>query len=151
MKDKQKSFVIRKTDIAKTLKTKPTDGKKLLEPFKTIAAIHTLPLNILEDKNVANDAEAHKYEGDLWQCLQGKVSFVCGGTLVRPWHGKKADGTENKNELKAKTIKGGEKMILKQGDWLWIPAGVPHSHSAKGVARLVIIKIPVPYLTKRKK
>ena len=33
-------------------------------------------------------------------------------------------------------------MILKQGDWLWIPAGEPHQHSATGTARLVIIKIP---------
>jgi len=140
--NQQKSFVVRKADIAKTLKTKPTDGKRLLEPLKSIVAAHTLPMNILEDKNVVNDAEVHTHESDLWLCLEGVVTFTCGGTMVRPWHGKRADGTENPNELKAKTIKGGKKMVLKPGDWLWIPAGVPHSHSAKGTARLVIVKIP---------
>jgi len=140
--NQQKSFVVRKADIAKTLKTKPIDGKRLLEPMKAIAATHGLPMNILEDRNVANDAEVHTREGDLWHCLEGSVTFVCGGKMVAPWYGKKADGTENKNEIKAKKIKGGKTMILSSGDWLWIPAGVSHSHRTKGIARLVIIKIP---------
>lgn len=136
------SFVVRKADIAKTLKTKPANGKRLLEPLKSIAATHALPFNILEDKNVANDAEVHTREGDLWYCLEGSVTFICGGKMVAPWHGKSADGTDNPNELKARKIKGGKEMVLKPGDWLWIPAGVPHSHHTKGTARLVIIKIP---------
>lgn len=142
MNQKNNFFVVRKADIAKTLKRKPTDGKRLLEPMKTIAAAQALPFNILEDKNVSNDAEVHTHESDLWLCLEGTVMFVCGGTMFRPWYGKKADGTENPNELKARKIKGGKKIILKSGDWFWIPAGVPHSHSAKGAARLVIVKIP---------
>lgn len=139
---KETSFVVRKADIAKTLKTKPSDGKRLLEPMKTIASAHAVPFNVLEDKNVANDAEVHLHESDLWYCLEGSVTFVCGGTMVRPSHGKRADGTDNPSELKAKTIRGGKKMVLNQGDWLWIPAGVSHSHRTKGTARLIIIKIP---------
>ncbi|OGZ12573.1 MAG: hypothetical protein A3D67_04165 [Candidatus Lloydbacteria bacterium RIFCSPHIGHO2_02_FULL_51_22] len=145
MNQKASFFVVRKADIAKTLNTKPTDGKKLLEPLKSIAAAQALPFNVLEDKNVSNDAEVHTHESDLWFCLEGSVLFVCGGEMVAPWYGKKADGTENPNELKAKTIKGRKKTVLKPGDWLWIPAGVPHSHSAKGTARLIIVKIPCVY------
>ncbi|MBI3020095.1 MAG: cupin domain-containing protein [Parcubacteria group bacterium] len=140
--NRQKSFVVRKADIAKTLKTKPVDGKRLLEPLKAIAAAHALPFNVLEDKNVSNDAEVHKHEGDLWYCLSGEVTFIHGGEMVAPWVSKKPDGLLNENELKAKEIRGGTEVTLAPGDWLWIPAGVPHSHSAKGTARLVIVKIP---------
>ena len=129
-------------DIARTLKAKPSGGKRLLEPLKSIAAANALPFNILEDKNVSNDAEVHMHEGDLWCCLAGRVTFVCGGKMVSPWFWEKADGTKNKNEIKAKKIKGGKTMVLSPGDWLWIPAGVSHSHRTKGTARLVIIKIP---------
>ncbi len=124
------------------LKIAPTDGKRLLEPLKSLAALHKLPLNILEDQNVSNDAEVHAHESDLWLCLEGEITFVCGGEMIEPWFGKKADGSPNENELKAKEIRGGTEIVLKPGDWLWIPVGEPHLHHTKGVARLVIIKIP---------
>lgn len=138
----QKSFVIRKEDVDATLASVPFDGKHLLEPLKSLAAQGKLPINILEDQNVSNDAEVHRHESDLWYCLSGEVTFVCGGEMVDPWFGKKPDGSPNENELKAKEIRGGTEVILKAGDWLWIPAGEPHSHSASGTVRLVIIKIP---------
>lgn len=138
----QKSFVVRKTEIDKTLQAIPIDGKQLLEPLKSLAAQEKLPINILEDQNVSNDAEVHLHESDLWLCLSGEVTFVCGGEMVDPWFGKKSDGSVNENDLKAKEIRGGTEVVLKPGDWLWIPAGEPHQHGAKGTARLVIIKIP---------
>jgi len=58
------------------------------------------------------------------------------------WLSKRKDGSENPDEVRSKTISGGTTYVLKPGDWLWIPAGVPHQHSAQGTARLVIVKIP---------
>jgi uncharacterized RmlC-like cupin family protein len=45
-------------------------------------------------------------------------------------------------EWKAKEIKGGTEVVMKPGDWLWIPAGEPHQHKTSTKARLVIIKVP---------
>ena len=142
MPQNNKCVLLRKGNIDETLASEPIQGKRLLEPLKTFAAQNKLPLNILEDKEVSNDAEIHMHEADLWQCLEGEVTFIYGGEMVDPWFGKNPDGTENKNEIKAKEIKGGTTSTLKPGDWLYIPAGEPHRHFCEGVARLVIIKIP---------
>lgn len=135
-------FVIKKEIFERTLTQEAVQGKRQLEPLKSLAAEHGLPINVLEDTDVANDAEIHKHEGDLWQCLEGEVIFVYGGEMVDPWVHKSSDGSENPNELKAKEIRNGTEVILKPGDWLWIPPGQPHQHRASGTARLVIIKIP---------
>lgn len=127
--------------INETLATAPVQGKRLLDPLRSFTK-GVAPFNILEDVNVSNDAEVHRYEADLWGCLEGEVTFVVGGALVNPWAEKLADGTENTRELKAKEIRDGTELVLKPGDWLYIPAGQPHSH--RGTGRLIIIKIPEP-------
>ncbi len=135
--------LVRKEDVDKTLATAPIQGKKLLEPLKSLAAASKMPLNILEDKEVlSNDAEVHTHDGDLWLCLEGEVKFTYGGEMVDPWFKKKADGSEDNREIKSKSIRGGTESVLKPGDWLWIPAGQPHQHLCEGTARLAIIKIP---------
>ena len=139
----QKAFYLPETQVKKTLAASPTIGKKLLEPLKEIAKNNNLPFNILEDHQLtANDAEVHQREADLWLCLEGEVVFVCDGEMVEPWYKKLADGSEDRREVKAKSIRGGTTYVLKPGDWLWIPAGVPHQHTCAGTGRLVIIKIP---------
>ena len=140
----QKCVLVRKEVFDQTLANKPTQGKHLLEPLKSLAAENKLPLmGILEDMEVSNEAEIHHHEGDLWCCLEGEVEFIYGGEMVNPWFKKLPDGSEDKREVKAKAIAGGTKSILKPGDWLWIPAGQPHQHNKlDGHARLVIIKIP---------
>lgn len=123
--------------VQETLSSVPARGKNLLEPLKSLAVNHALPFQILEDVEVTNAAETHEHEGDLWQCLEGEVTFVCGGKLVNPEkHPKKA------GEWKGSRIEGGTEYVLKSGDWLWIPAGEPHLHKTDSTARLVIVKIP---------
>src|SRR3989344_2350716 len=133
---------ISKKQVDETLAVEPTIGKKNLEPFLAFAKANNLPFSILEDHQVmTNNAEVHLDEADLWLCLEGEATFVCDGELVEPWFNKSADGVENKRELRAKTIKSGTTYKLKPSDWLWIPVGVSHQHSAATTARLVIIKI----------
>lgn len=118
------------------------EGKRLLEPFATEAQEKRLPFKILEDVQVSNAAEVHVQEGDLWYCLQGEVEFECGGKLVNPRAKQYQDGSFDANELIGDRIEGGSTTVLRAHDWLWIPANVPHRHSANNVARLMIIKIP---------
>lgn len=137
----QPCALVRKEEIAETLASAPAQGKRLLEPLKSRALAEKLPFNILEDTEVSNEAEAHRHEGDFWYCLEGEVTFVYGGELVEPWAKQLPEGGTDDREIKAKEIVSGTEAVLKPGDWLWIPAGQPHSHRAAGTARLVIIKI----------
>ena len=139
-----KCVYIKKSVIDETLNTSYSESpvKKLLEPLRALSLEGKVPLNILEDVNINNEAEIHKHEADLWLCLDGEVTFIYGGEMVDPWVKKNADGSTDDREWKAKEIKGGTEVILKPGDWLWIPAGEPHQHKTTGKARLAIIKIP---------
>jgi mannose-6-phosphate isomerase-like protein (cupin superfamily) len=137
------SVHIGKELIEETLAVAPAPGKKMLEPLKSFAKANGVPLNILEDKEVENKAELHRHEADLWQCLSGEVRFELGGELVNPVAKTNPDGTTDECEWKGDAIKGGREVVLKAGDWLWIPAGEPHRHGSAGTARLVIVKIPL--------
>ena len=96
----------------------------------------SLPFKIHEDIQTMNKAEVHKKAGDLWLCLEGEPTFILGGELENPWL---KDGDEN--ELRAESIKGGDEIVLKPGDWLWAQSGCPHQHGCKNKAVLMIIKI----------
>lgn len=132
--------------VGETLRSKPQQGKRLLEPLKAFAAANGLPLNVLEDHEVSNEAEVHRHEGDLWLCLQGEVAFVYGGEMVDPWAKALPDGGMDDCEIKANEIRGGTERVLMTDDWLWIPAGQPHLHRTAKTARLAIIKIPAKEL-----
>ncbi len=136
----KKGVFVKKGEFDKTLATPAEQGKRLLDPLKTFAKESGFPVNILEDKDAINDAEVHTHEDDLWYCLEGEVTFTYNGEMVDSWVKENPDGSKDYREVKAKEIKNGTVSVLKPGDWLWIPAGVPHKHD--GTGRLVIIKIP---------
>lgn len=124
--------------VASILRGVPRQGKRMLSLPENLTGI---PLGILEDSVVVNAPEIHRREGDLWQCLEGEAIFVVGGELVDIEERTRADGSRNPDELTGAGIEGGTTYTLHRGDWLWIPSGVPHQHSASGTARLIIIKI----------
>ena len=140
-----KSLLFSAAQMAETLAAAPVQGKKSLEPLRTFSKETGFPLNIVENHEVTDNlAEVHMHEADLWGCIEGEATFICGGEMVDPWCKENKDGTKDEREIKAKEIKGGTEIVLKKGDWLWIPAGEPHQHQATGTARMLIIKVPVP-------
>lgn len=143
MKNKKSSALfIPKSRIDAALAQSPAKGKRMLEPIRTLTAAVGAPFNILENSHTASNlAEIHKTAGDLWLCLEGEATFIHGGELVEP-RVKEKDGIRNENELLAGSIRGGTEIIMRPGDWLWIPAGTPHQHQAAATARLAIIKVP---------
>ena len=140
---KNKSVFIPKSFIDETLAVSPVSGKHSLEPFKSFAKENKVPLEVIEDTNVINGAELHRNMADLWFCLRGSAVFTVGGELVNGSAKVLSDGKIDDNEWKAPSISGGKEIVLKEGDWLWIPAGEPHSHRAEKTARLAIIKVPL--------
>ncbi len=142
MNKKRDFFHIPSLLIEKTLQQTPFQGKHLLEPFRAYAKEHRIPINILEDKAVSNEPEVHINAADLWLCLEGEAIFICGGTLQGPHPKQNHSGTFDRDELVGTGIAGGKEVVMRKGDWLWIPAGCPHRHRAVGVARFMIIKVP---------
>ncbi len=136
------SALLSASDIQSLLQQAPVQGKRLLEPLKTRAKETGFPVMVLEDHQIEHTmAEVHRGEDDLWLCLEGEATFVCGGELKDAVANVDKDGRTDEQEWKGR-IEGGIEYVLKPGDWLWIPAGEPHQHSATGTARLAIIKIP---------
>ena len=132
-------MLVTKAEITKILSQPPVRGKHQLEPLKSLFLGTKIPFGVMEDFGVSEtEAEVHKHEADLWIGLEGEAEFVYGGELVEPLVREGSDG----NELGGKSIKGGKKTILKQGDVLYVPAGQPHMHTSSKTARMLIIKIP---------
>ena len=129
-----------KAEIDEALLDSPVSGKRMIPPFDSF---HERPLGIVEDHEFnVGVPEVHTHEDDLWIGLEGEAVFTVGGELIEPLFGKLKDGGENVREIKGKSIAGGKKILVRPGDVLWIPAGVPHMHTASGTARLLIYKNP---------
>ena len=135
--------VVSAENIAELLAQFPQQGKRELEPLKTFSKMTGMPLNVLEDTNIENnEIEVHTQMADLWYCLEGEEIFSLGGTLTDARHKLNKDGSVNEQEIRGTAATGASEIVLKKGDWLWIPSGVPHTHAASGTARIAIIKIP---------
>ncbi len=64
-------------------------------------------------------SELHQKEADIFVVEKGDATIIIGGKMVG------AHQTEP-GELRGTSIQGGEKIQLKAGDVIHIPAGVPH-------------------------
>jgi mannose-6-phosphate isomerase-like protein (cupin superfamily) len=63
--------------------------------------------------------EVHQKETDTFYVLDGEATFVTGGKMI----GGKVTGP---NQLRGTSIEGGETHHLKKGDFISVPAGMPH-------------------------
>ena len=63
--------------------------------------------------------EIHTKETDIFYIVDGTATFVTGGTMV--------GGKETRpNQMLGTDIQGGQTHQLKKGDFISIPAGIPH-------------------------
>jgi mannose-6-phosphate isomerase-like protein (cupin superfamily) len=67
----------------------------------------------------SGQAEVHVHQADVMFVTGGSATMVTGGTLVEAKN-------ENDNEIKGKSIDGGTRQVLSEGDVIHIPAGTPH-------------------------
>ena len=70
-------------------------------------------------RNKPGQSEVHSKETDIFYVVDGEATFVTGGTMV----GAKET---RPNQLLGTGIEGGDVHQLKKGDFIVIPAGVPH-------------------------
>ena len=70
-------------------------------------------------RTAAGQSEVHVKETDIFYVVDCEATFVTGGAMV--------GGKESRpNQLLGTSIDGGQTHQLKKGDFIVIPAGVPH-------------------------
>jgi mannose-6-phosphate isomerase-like protein (cupin superfamily) len=112
--------------------------KVVFSPAKQMDTdLHKLPLNsigeseidliehtpehaaILLRRTAPGKAEVHENQADVWYVIDGGCIFVTGGTVV--------GGTQTgPGEIRGSAISGGEERTISKGDFIRVPAGVPH-------------------------
>jgi mannose-6-phosphate isomerase-like protein (cupin superfamily) len=88
-------------------------------------------------RTASTRSEVHATDGDVWYVLRGTANLVTGGTLV--------DGVETApGELRGREIAGGESRLIRAGDLVVVPAGVPHWVSRVVTRELLYLVVKVP-------
>lgn len=119
--------------------------------------LHKLPLNnigeseinliertpehaaILLRRTLPGKAEVHEHQADAWYVIDGGCEFVTGGTIV-------GGAPESPGEIRGTNISGGDTHHLAKGDFIRVPAGVPHW--VKKIEGKEIVYIVVKYAEK---
>jgi glc operon protein GlcG len=70
-------------------------------------------------RDAAGQAEVHAKDADIIYVLDGTATFVTGGNVVEP-------KTTAPDEVRGRSIAGGETRTLGKGDVVIVPAGTPH-------------------------
>ena len=74
---------------------------------------------ILLRRTAPGKAEVHENQADVWYVIDGGCVFVTGGTVV--------GGVQTApGEIRGSGISGGEERTIAKGDFIRVPAGVPH-------------------------
>ena len=83
-------------------------------------------------------SEVHEGDTDIFYVLEGKATFVTGGTLVDP-------ETIAPGEIRGSGIEGGTSRSLQQGDLIVIPRGTPHwFKEVPGPLTYYVVKVSAP-------
>ena len=82
-------------------------------------------------------AEVHKRLVDMWYVIEGEGTLVTGGSLSQPIQ-TEAD------EFRGQAIVGGEDRHIGPGDFVRIPAGVPHWVSKVDGTEIIYLVVKTP-------
>jgi uncharacterized RmlC-like cupin family protein len=70
-------------------------------------------------RNASGQAELHQTKNDVFYVISGTCTLVTGGTIPNA-------KTTQPHELRGAAVSGGQKRKIGPGDFLTIPAGIPH-------------------------
>ncbi len=95
-------------------------------------------------------AEVHKGTTDIvWYVIEGGGTLVTGGSLTEPIETEpnelRGHTAEVPSDLRGRGISGGEQRHVAKGDFVSIPAGIPHWLSKiDGEIVYLVVKVPPP-------
>src|SRR5437879_948478 len=74
---------------------------------------------ILLRRTAPGKAEVHETETDVWYVIDGGCVFVTGGSLI-------GGAKISPGQIRGSGISGGDERKIAKGDFIRVPAGVPH-------------------------
>ncbi len=90
---------------------------------------------IAASRDRGGEVEVHNLDTDVFYMLDGAGTLVTGGTAVEP-------KTTAPNEIRGKSIQGGESHRLIEGDVIIIPRGIPHwFKEVEGPLHYFVVKV----------
>jgi mannose-6-phosphate isomerase-like protein (cupin superfamily) len=98
-------------------------GKLPKNPLASVPVFKMGPFNVnvehrLGTPAAAQAASVHDKDAELFYMIDGTATLVTGGKLV--------DGTKDGDNWRGKAIDGGTSKKMSKGDFMLVPAGVPH-------------------------
>jgi uncharacterized RmlC-like cupin family protein len=70
-------------------------------------------------RSASGEAELHQTKSDVFYVVSGSCTLLTGGTVAKP-------RTTQPHEIRGPSVAGGQQRKLHPGDFVSIPAGVPH-------------------------
>ena len=93
-------------------------AKKEKVGTETLTVLNNYQMSV-SYRNASGEAELHHTKNDIFYILSGGCTLLTGGTVANPRN-------TQPNEVRGSAVTGGQKHKLGPGDFLTIPAGVPH-------------------------
>src|SRR5690349_6824213 len=92
-------------------------------PLASVPVYKLGPFNVnvehrLGSPAAAQAASVHEKDAELFYMIDGSATLVTGGKLV--------EGTKDGDNWRGKSIEGGKAQKMSKGDFMMVPAGVPH-------------------------
>lgn len=91
-------------------------------------------LAMITRRSSDGEAELHVKTVDFFVAEKGEAVLVVGGKIVKP-------RTTGPNEVRGASIEGGERVTMKVGDVVHIPANVPHQLLVKKDFLYFVMKV----------
>jgi mannose-6-phosphate isomerase-like protein (cupin superfamily) len=119
-------------DVAAALAKGKPDSRSTNVRVFTFGAYN---VNVEKRNPVAQGASMHEAVAELFHVIDGAGTLVTGGTIP--------NGTKNGTNVSGKTIEGGTRQAVGKGDWMLVPAGVPHEFvDIKGNLTVMSLYLP---------
>ncbi len=92
-------------------------------PLASVPVYKIGPFNVNVEHRLGSPAAAqagsiHEKDAELFYMIDGTATLVTGGKLV--------DGAKDGDNWRGKGIEGGKAQKMSKGDFMLVPAGVPH-------------------------
>jgi len=91
----------------------------------------------MEHRIMSQAASVHETEAELFYVIDGAGALVTGGKLTE-------ERRTNPENLSGAGIEGGVSKRVAKGDWILVPAGIPHQYPAVEAGGLTLMSLHLP-------
>ncbi len=130
--DRTKASVFSADDLAAALAKLPADRPSAAARVFTLAPYN---VNVEQRQPRPQGASLHDAQAEFFYVIDGAATLLTGGTLTAP--------TRTGANVAGTGIEGGVRQAFRKGDFLLVPAGVPHQFvDIQAPVRLLQLYLP---------